>query len=77
MLMYQLLTIHKNTIRWLFYSFLILCAPCVYAQEINQSPLNQIINYTEYDSFYSSSGQVTARDLENLEEAGFERIIYI
>jgi len=77
MLMCQLLTIHKKTIRWLFYSFLMLCAPWVYAQEINQSPLDQIINYTEYDSFYSSSGQVTARDLENLEKAGFERIIYI
>lgn len=75
--MHLTLTIPKILIRWLFYLSLASYCPWLKAQDNNQFSLDQIINYIEYDAFYSSSGQVTEDDLEKLKEAGFNRIIYI
>ncbi len=42
-----------------------------------QEALEEIVNYREYSPTFSSSGQPTEEQLAALEEAGFERIVYI
>ncbi len=44
---------------------------------ISASELSDINNYREYSPNFSSSGQPTRKQLALLEDAGFERIVYI
>lgn len=56
----------------LLVGFAILASPAHTRDE-----LDDIVNYREYSATFSSSGQPDAGQLEALEEAGFERIVYI
>ena len=39
--------------------------------------LSDISNYRQYSELFSSAGQPTALQLENIEQQGFERVIYL
>jgi len=39
--------------------------------------LDEIVNYREYSSAFSSSGQPSAEDLAHARDAGFQRVVYI
>jgi len=57
----------------LVFVFIILAAyPLASADE-----LSDISNYRQYSEFFSSSGQPTALQLEEVEQQGFERVIYL
>ena len=55
---------------------LALCQGAVPAIVAAQS-LDDIVNYREYSATFASAGQPTAAQLEDVRDAGFERIIYI
>ncbi|MGB5581367.1 MAG: protein tyrosine phosphatase family protein [Woeseia sp.] len=50
---------------------------CLVATAVAASDLQNISNYRAYSATFASSGQPTAEDLAALQEAGFERIVYI
>jgi protein tyrosine phosphatase (PTP) superfamily phosphohydrolase (DUF442 family) len=55
------------------FAFIILTAyPLASADE-----LSDISNYRQYSGLFSSSGQPTALQLEEIEQQGFERVIYL
>jgi len=57
----------------LIFVFIILAAyPLANADE-----LSDISNYRQYSELFSSSGQPTALQLEEIEQQGFERVIYL
>jgi protein tyrosine phosphatase (PTP) superfamily phosphohydrolase (DUF442 family) len=58
--------------RALFVAGSSLLAACAAAQN-----LEQISNYREYSTEFSSSGQPTAEQLRMISERGFERVVYI
>jgi len=47
------------------------------SQLMAQNSLTDIANYREYSATFSSSGQPTAKQLEAVASAGFERVIYL
>ncbi len=47
------------------------------AMGVPAAELQDISNYREYSSMFSSSGQPTKKQLDVLHENGFERIVYI
>lgn len=51
---------------------LIFCSTLIAADDISD-----IDNYRQYDPYFSSSGQPSARQLKALSAAGFERVVYL
>ena len=62
----------------LFYACLLI-NPLLFAKDSQDisNPLNNIFNYYEYTNYFSSSGQLTPKQIPILRDNEFERIIYI
>ena len=62
----------------LFYACLLI-TPLLFAKDSQDisNPLNNIFNYYEYTDYFSSSGQLTSKQIPILRDNEFERIIYI
>lgn len=56
-----------------------LCVGCMMLSGVAMAKdsLSDISNYREYSDSFSSSGQPSAEQLEVIEEAGFERVVYV
>lgn len=52
-------------------------AHCLFASVSVAQSLDEIVNYLEYSSSFASAGQPTETQLEQIRDAGFERIVYI
>lgn len=50
---------------------------CLVGDGARAASPDDIVNYREYSDDFSSSGQPTAEQLEALQEAGFERVIFL
>ena len=60
--------------------FLVLTASLLVSQPgiaADAQPLEEIVNYRAYSDSLSSSGQPTTQQLEVLEQAGFERVVFL
>lgn len=55
----------------------LLGALCLIPAALPAQSLDEIVNFREYSADFASAGQPTAAQLDELREAGFERIIYI
>jgi len=75
--MYLFLTIPKKHIVWLYFLFTTLSCNVSNSQEFEKNSINEINNYLEYSPVFSSSGQVSKNDLNNLVRSGFQRVIYL
>ena len=75
--MYLFLTIPKKHILWLYILSVIFNCSVSNSQGREENSINEINNYLEYSPIFSSSGQVSKNDLNNLMEAGFQRVIYL
>ncbi len=52
-------------------------ASVLYAEMVSAGDVSEITNYREYSSTFSSSGQPSAEQLEDVAAAGFDRVIYV
>ncbi len=71
------LTIPKKCFYWLFILWALFGFSITNGESFDDNPLSRINNYIEYSSIFSSSGQVSSDDLNNIMKSGVKRIIYL
>ena len=71
------LTIPKKSFYWLFILWALFGFSITNGESFDDNPLSRINNYIEYSSIFSSSGQVSSGDLNNVMKSGVKRIIYL
>jgi protein tyrosine phosphatase (PTP) superfamily phosphohydrolase (DUF442 family) len=71
------LTIPKKRFYWLFILCVLFNSSITNGETHDDDSLSKINNYREYSPIFSSSGQVSSNDLNNVMKSGVKRIIYL
>ena len=54
-----------------------LLSTCCFSLWAGAAEIDEIVNYVEYSAAFSSAGQPTAVQLQALQDAGFERVVFL